>query len=125
HAAVGLSLYAIGRYAGAARALATAIRLNPMLFEACFFLGRNRRLQGQRREAAELFRKAAELRLSDYRALGLLGEELQALGREGEATRVFEKCLERLEAEVDAHPDNADALAFGAAVLADLGRAEQ
>lgn len=68
---------------------------------------------------------AAPLRPTDYRAIGPFGEELQALGRQSDALRAFGQCFERLEAEVEAHPENADALAFGAAVLADLGRREQ
>ncbi len=125
HAGLGLSFYAAGRYAEADAALTTAISLNPMLFEACFFEGRNRRLQGRREEAAALFERAAALRLNDYRSVGLLAEELQALKRGEDAVRALGRCLERLEAEIEAHPENADALAFGSAVLADLGRRDE
>lgn len=125
HAGLGLSLYAAGEYVEAELALDRAIRLSPNLFEAVFFKARNRRLQGDRQGAAELFRRAADLRPQDYRSVGLLGEELQALGQESEALSAHEKCLERLRAEIDAHPGNADALAFGSAVLGKLGLRDQ
>lgn len=125
HAGRGLAHYGAGDYDAASEALDVAVSLNPMLYEACFFQGRNRRLQGRRREAADFFERAAALRTGDYRSMGLLGEELQALGRHQDAGGAFADCLGRLEAEVDSHPQNADALAFGAAVLVDLGRPEQ
>lgn len=125
HAALGLSFYAAGRYGDAERPLDVAMRLNPMFFEACFFQGRNRRLQGRRREAADLFERSASLRATDYRSVGLLSEELRALGLHERAMAAAATCLERLEVEIDTHPENADALAFGSAVLASLGRLDQ
>ncbi|MFV2052235.1 tetratricopeptide repeat protein [Aliiroseovarius sp. YM-037] len=125
HAALGLAHYATGDYPAAETALRTAIKLDPHLFEAQFFLARGLRLQGDRAGAAECFAKAAQLRPEDFRANGLLAEELQALGRAEEATIQLRATLELVEAELDTHPDNAGALAFGAAVLADLDKHER
>ena len=125
HAGKGLALYAAERYAEAAAAFRRAMELDPESFEAHFFYARNCRHQGRRQQAAELFERAAALRSSDYRSLGLFAEECQALGREADSRAALRRCLERVEAEVEAHPDNAGALAFGSAVLADLGQSER
>lgn len=128
HAGKGLAHYAAGEYDEAAAALAAAIRLDDTLFEAHFFLARNKHLLGQREEAAGLFERAAALRPNDFRAVGLLAEEYLALGWNDQAGSAFESCLVRLKAEVENHPDNAGALAFGSAVLAHLNhtrRAEE
>jgi TolB-like protein/tetratricopeptide (TPR) repeat protein len=125
HAALGLARYGRGEYGDAEIALRDAVRRDPKLFEAQFFLARNLRLQGDRAGAAERFEIATRLRPDDFRARGLLGEELQALGRSDAAMEHFRAALTLIEAELGAHPDNAGALAFGAAVLADLDRADR
>ena len=125
HAAEGLAFYAAGRYGEAERALHRAIDLDGRLFEAHFFLGRNRRLQGERERASERFRIAASLRTDDYRSIGLLGEELKAIGRVDESREALAAAVGRVEAELERHPDNADALSFGAPILTELGRTDQ
>jgi adenylate cyclase len=120
YAARGLALYGVGRFAEARADFERAIARDPELFEAHFFDGRCRRIQGQRQEAAALFARAAELRPNDFRSLGLLAEEYKALGRADDAAAAARRCLERLVAELRDHPDNGDAWAFGAAVLAGL-----
>ncbi len=124
-AALGLAHYAEGRYAEAERELAEAGRLDADLFEPPFFLGRNHRLRGERAEAARLYAVAARLRPEDYRTCGLLAEELQVLGRTTEAREALLQAVERLDAAVERHPDNTDALAFGAGIHAELGNADR
>jgi adenylate cyclase len=124
----GLALYAEGRYAEAAFEFERALRLDPDLYETHFFYARNCRLQGRHEQAAALFQRAATLRPNEYRALGLLAKSYKALGRQPEFAVAARQCLERVEAEIEAHPDNAGALAFGSTVLAELGeraRAEE
>ena len=121
-AVMGLVLYADGRYAEATLEFERALRLDADLFEANFFYARNCRLQGQHRQAAALFERAAALRSNDFRSLGLLAESYKALGRQQDLMIAARQCLERVEAEIEAHPDNADALAFGSAILAELGQ---
>ncbi len=122
YAAKGLALYVAGLYDEATSEFEQAIRLGPHLFEAHFFYARNCHLQGRRAEAADLFERAAALRPNDFRSLGLFSEECQALGRDEAFLAAARRCVERLEPEIEAHPDNAGALAFGSAVLADLGQ---
>ena len=119
-AAKGLALYVTGRFADAVQELERAMILDSNLFEAYFFAGRCRRIQGRREQAAALFARAADLRPNDYRCLGLLADEYRSLGRIEDAKSAERRCLERLAAEVKAHPENTDAWAFGSAILARL-----
>lgn len=128
YAVKGMVLYSDGRYVEAALQLERAMALDPDLFEAHFFHGRNCRLQGRREQAAASFERSAELRPNDFRSVGLLAEEYRWLGRRDDFQSAARRCLERVTAEVTAHPENADAWAFGSSVLASLGepaRAEQ
>jgi len=125
YAVKGLVLYADGRYAEATPEFERALELGPDLFETHFFYARNCRLQGRHEQAAALFTRAATLRANDFRSLGLLAESYKALGRQQDMVAAARRCLERLEAEIEAHPDNAGALAFGSAVLAELGQGER
>ena len=119
-AAMGFVFYAAGDYAAATAEFERAITLGPDLFEAYFFHARNCRLQGLHEKSAALFERAADLRANDFRSLGLLSESYQALGQRDESLSAARRCLDRLEVEIAGRPDNADALAFGSAVLVDL-----
>ncbi|MGH6887103.1 MAG: tetratricopeptide repeat protein, partial [Geminicoccales bacterium] len=122
YAVKGLVLFAVGRYDEAAGEFEHALTLGPELFEAHYFYARNCRLQGRHGEAAALFAQAAELRPNDFRSIGLLAEQYKTLGRRDEFLSAARRCLERLAVELAAHADNADAWAFGSAILAQLGQ---
>jgi adenylate cyclase len=121
YAAKGFALFAAVRFDEAAVEFERATRLDAGLFEAHFFHARNCHNQGLRTEAAALFARAAELRPSDFRSPGLLAWECKALGRREQCAAALRRCLARLEAEVKAHPDNADALVFGSSILVESG----
>jgi TolB-like protein/Tfp pilus assembly protein PilF len=124
-AARGLVHYAAGDFDAAEQDFRASIERDPQLFEAHFFLARDLRLQGDRVGAAEFFARASALRPEDFRATGLLAEELQALGKDNEARSMFQSSLASVERELETHPDNAGALAFGAAIQCDLGYFER
>ena len=121
HASKGLALYTAGRYEEAEASFERAIALKPDLFEAYFFYGRNCFNRGQYGKAAELFGKASEQKLDDFRSLGLQSMCFQSLGRLDEMRTAAKAALARTEAAVTERPDDADALAFGAGLLAALG----
>ena len=121
HAARGLVLYAAGRYAEATPFFERALSLGPDLYETHFLYARNCRLQGLHQKAVALFERAAALRPKDYRSLGLLASEYYILGRCDDFKATAWQALERMEAAIEEHPDNADALAFGGTLLARLG----
>jgi tetratricopeptide (TPR) repeat protein len=125
HAAKGLALFTAGRAAEAEAELDRAMTLAPDSFEAYFFAGRCQRARGDHARAAVLFERAAELQPDDFRALGLAAQCYRSLGRDEPAQAAARRCLERIEGELAIHADDAKALAFGGAILVDLGQAER
>jgi TolB-like protein/DNA-binding SARP family transcriptional activator/Flp pilus assembly protein TadD len=125
YAVKGMVMFAAGCYSEATAEFERAMRLNPDLFEAHFFHARNCRVQGRPGEAVVLYARAAELRPNDFRSMGLLAELHRALGRREDFLSAARRCLERLSTELKAHPDNADAWAFGSAILAQLGQMDR
>jgi DNA-binding SARP family transcriptional activator len=121
HAANGLALFAAGRLAEAEESFERGLRLDPDCFEANLFSARLASARNQHERAARLFERCALLRPRDYRTVGLMADELALTGREGEFGFAARRCHERLSAELELHPDNADAWAFGSTVVADLG----
>ena len=120
HAAKGLALFTAGRSAEAAGALECAMQLAPDSFEAHFFAARCQRAQGNHARAAALFERAGDLQPDDFRAPGLAAFAYRAIGRHDGARAAALRCLERIESELAVHADDAKALAFGAAILADI-----
>jgi adenylate cyclase len=125
HASKGLALYTAGRYEEAERCFERAIQLKPELYEAYLFYGRNCLNRGQYEKAIELFGKAAEFSSGDFRAYGLQSLCYQSLGRIDEAKICARRSLDRIEEAISQRPDDADALAFGAGLLALLGEASR
>ncbi len=125
HASKGLALYTAGRYDDAEICFERAIALKPDLFEGYLFYGRNCFNRGQYLKAADLFGKAAEVRHDDFRALGVQTMCFQSLGRIDDMMNTARRSLARAEAAVAERPDDADALAFGAGLLALLGETER
>ena len=125
HASKGLALYTAGRYEEAEASFERALSLKPDLFEAYFFYGRNCFNRGQYGKAADLFGKAAQVKSEDFRALGLQSMCFQSLGRLEDMRAAAKAALARTEAAVAERPDDADALAFGAGLLAALGESDR
>jgi adenylate cyclase len=121
HAARGLALYMSGRHGEADIVLERAMQLGPDLFEAHYFAARNHQARGQHEKAAALFERASRIEPGDFLSLGLAVATYRSLGRNEDMRSAAQRCLERAEAEIAAHPDNAGALAFGASVQAELG----
>ena len=72
-----------------------------------------------------MFERAAELQPTDFRSLCFAAMEYLKLERHKEARAATQRCLERVEAEIKARPDNAQALCFGAWALACTGQKAQ
>lgn len=121
HASKGLALHTIGSYAEAEASFERAIFLQPDLFEAYYFYGRNCFNLGEFRKAANLFGQAAKLRKRDFRSLGIQSMCFQSLSELSEARTAAWSSLARVEAALVNRPDSVDALSFGAGLLAFLG----
>ncbi len=125
HASRGLALFTIGRHAEAEAEFEQALKLDANSFEAYYFFALNCFTQGQYDRAAGLFQRAASLAPNDFRAWGHLQTIYVSQGRGDDALEASRQGLQRAEKEVEAHPDNASALCFGAIMLADLGEVER
>jgi len=103
----------------------TALRLNPELFEACYFYARVRFQRGELNQAAELFEKAERIRPDDFQAPTFLRQIYRSLGREEEAQAAARRTLTRAEEHLELYPDDTRALNLGCAALVDRGDKEQ
>lgn len=121
HASRGLALYTIGKYEDAGECFEQAITLQPDLFDAYYFYGRNCFNLGQFSRAADFFGQAAKLRKDDFRSLGMQSMCYESMAQLGEARTAARSALARTEAAVAQRSDEADALSFGAGLLAFLG----
>jgi len=117
HVARGLVLALSRRYDAAFQEFEDAIRLNPGFFEAHYYYGRARFANGETARAAELFRKAAEVRQEDFQSLMLLGQSLRILGMEQEAREATRQGIQRAERALAMNPVDGRALSLGSGAL--------
>ena len=125
HAVRGLILMRLGRYDEALAAHEESLRLEPDSFNvqihfgwACFQLGRYE-------AAIKHGERAAQLLETDFLALVNVTMSYEALGRHEEFISASRRALQRIEREIEAHPDNATAMALGAVTLVELGEKER
>ncbi len=121
HASRGLAESLSKNYDAAEKEFALAQRLNPKLFEACYFYARSCFAQGKMEQAAGLFLKASRLNPADYQSRVSLGNCLQAIGRAEEAREAYADALRAAERNLDLYPEDVRALYLGSAALAQIG----
>jgi adenylate cyclase len=117
HASKGLALYLTGHYDDAASSFERAIKLDPELFGPHYFYGFCCRDQGRFDQAAVLLARAAQLLPGDPYSLSVLADVYNALGRTEECKSACRQAMVRIEARLRQRPDDASALALGAATL--------
>ena len=125
HAARGLAVSLSKQYKEAEREFETAIRLNPMLFEAYYFFARTYFVQGKKQEAVDMFEKACEVSPDDHQAPNMLGFILKDMGRHEEGDAAYRKGLENVEKHLETNPDDSRAVYLGSSALIDLGETER
>ena len=103
----------------------TALRLDPGLFEACYFYARVRFQRSELEQAARLFEKAERIRPDDFQAPTLLRQVYRSLGREEEAQAAARRALKRAEEHLELNPDDTRALNLGCASLIECGENER
>lgn len=121
HVAHGHVLSVEKKQEEAAGAFQTALRLDPLSFEAHYQYARACWAVGNLEQAAEHFKRAAELRVEDYQALGLLASIYHAQGRNADEDAVIRESHERVKRHLALNADDARALYFGAGQLMHLG----
>jgi non-specific serine/threonine protein kinase len=124
HAAHAYALSLGKRHDEAETEFEVAIALDEYLFEAHFFYGRMRVAQGRLEHAAELFRRAAELKPDDHQSATLWAFALKYLHRPDEYEAARRETLERGMRYASLNPDDARGLYVVAQSLADLGQRE-
>ncbi len=125
HASRGLPESLSKNYQAAEKEFETAMRLDPVLFEACYFYGRMCFAQGRMEKAAELFEKASRLNPDDYQSLIHLAGCLKTIGRRHEAQRVSAEALRLVERHVEMYPEDARALYLGTGPLIVAGNTKR
>jgi serine/threonine protein kinase/tetratricopeptide (TPR) repeat protein len=125
HVARAAVLAIYGDYQAAEREYQEAIRINPNSFEAHYPFARNCFQTGKFAESAELFRRAAEIRLEDFQCMFLLELPLQRLGRTDEAAAARREGIRRAERQLELEPENTRALVLGGCALVTDGQLER
>jgi len=125
HASRGLALSHSRHHEQAETAFKRAIELDPKLFDAYYFYGRDAFTQGKLRQAASLFEKASVARPDDYQALALLAQVYRALGLEKERADARQRTLEAIEKRLQTSPNDSRALCFGSLNLLEAGQNEK
>jgi adenylate cyclase len=125
HAVRGLILMRLGRYDEALAAHEESLRLEPDSFDVRIHFGWTCFQLGRHEAAIEHGERAAQLLETDFLALTNVPMSYEALGRHDELISALRRALQRIEREIEAHPDNATALALGAIELAQLGEKER
>ena len=125
HASRGYVLTLRGESAAAATEYERAIELNPRLFEAYYYYGRDHYGQGNTARAIELLQQAARVRPDDYQALALVAQFQDALGEKETARATAVEALDRAARRLELNPGETRALYLGASVLQLLGRRDE
>jgi serine/threonine protein kinase/cytochrome c-type biogenesis protein CcmH/NrfG len=121
HASRGLAESLSKDFEAAEKEFALALRLNPKLFEACYFYGRSSFAQGKMQEAAGLFERASRLNPADYQSRMSLGNCLQATGHAEQARAAFADAFRVAESHLELYPEDVRALYLGSGALSQLG----
>jgi TolB-like protein/Flp pilus assembly protein TadD len=125
HVARGCALSLSRRYDEAAREFEEATRINPNLFDAYYYFARTSFARGEIARSAELFGKAAEVRLEDFQSPVLQAQSLRMLGRGDEARHATQEGIARVERALELNPTDARALSLGSSELFDYGQPER
>jgi adenylate cyclase len=124
HASRGIAMFTKGLRDKAEAEFEKALELDPTSFEANYFYGRNCHAQGQFERARRFYERTIALKPDDYRAWDQLRAVLVSLGHHKDAAEAARQCLQRIEKEIAAHPDEPILLCYGGCLLADLGEME-
>ncbi len=125
HVSLGLALSLTRDHAAAEREFEAALRLDPRLFEACYFYARDAFMQDDLEKALRLYEKAFELRPEDYQSPLLAGQIYEDLRQPQRAEAARRSGLAVAEKRLAFHPDDVRALYMGANALVALGERER
>lgn len=125
HASLGLALSVNGNYEEAEKEFQAAIKLDPQLFQAYYYAGRNYFVQGEFHAAADMFAKACAIRPDDVESATLRSTSLKSVGTEEEKQAAAERSIAVAEKYLALNPDDALALSRSACDLINAGEIEK
>jgi TolB-like protein/Flp pilus assembly protein TadD len=114
HTSRGMVYSCVRDYDNGNREFETAIRLDPKLFEAPYFWGRNLIWQGKGAEAVRVLRLAQELRPESYDSVAMLSLAYKQLGKDAEADATRRLSLKLMEERLELNPDDTRAWVLSA-----------
>lgn len=117
HVARGFVFTLSRRYESASGEFEEAIRINPNLFDAYYYFARAAFANGHLELSADLFGRAARVRVEDFQSVALQAQSLQWLGRHEEAGMVNREAIRRAERLVDLNPCDIRTLSLGCGSL--------
>ena len=117
HVARGFVFTLSRLYESASREFQEAIRINPSLFDAYYYFARAAFANGHLELSADLFGRAARVRVEDFQSVALQAQALQWLGRREEAELVNREAIRRAERLVDFNPCDIRTLSLGSGSL--------
>ena len=117
HAARGFVFTLSRRYESASQAFEAAIRINPNLFDAYYYFARAAFANGHLELSADLFGRAAQVRVEDFQSVALQAQSLLWLGRQEQATVVNREAVRRAERLIDLNPCDIRTLSLGSGAL--------
>lgn len=120
HVALAQAYHMLGRKQDAETEFSNALILDVNSFDAHYLYALHCHTWGDHARSAALYEKAAALSPDDYRAPNFAAASYFALGQIELANELLREGFQRVESALSAHPDNVDALAFGAVILARL-----
>jgi tetratricopeptide (TPR) repeat protein len=128
HTSRGMVYSCVRDYDNGNREFEMAIRLDPKLFEAPYFWGRNLIWQGKGAEAVRALRHAHELRPESYDAVAMQSLAYKQLGKDAEAEAARSRSLKLMEERLELNPDDPRAWVLSAtnyAAVHDREKAEE
>jgi len=124
HASRGFALHLGQREDEASAAFEEALALDEGSFTANYFYANHCRTTGELDRAAELFERASEVQVDDFRALFALTAIYDMLGQPERAEGANRRTLERARKALDRDPNDTRAAITSAVVLSVLGDAD-
>ncbi len=121
HASLGHAYHMLGRKRDAEVEFLNALMLDPSSFDAHYLYAMHLYIWGEYEKAAKHYEAASALSPVDYRAPNQAASVYLGMGQTELGRKWLLEGVQRVEKALNNYPDNVDALAFGAVILAQLG----
>jgi TolB-like protein/Tfp pilus assembly protein PilF/predicted Ser/Thr protein kinase len=125
HISYGYVLSLDKQYDKAEKEFQKAIEIDSNVFEAFYYYARTCFARGEIEKSAELYRKAAAVRIEDFQSLLLLAQSMRILGKREEEQQAMRDGIRRAEKQLELDPNDRRALSLSSGSLFELGEIEK